>query len=84
MHIWVPESQVPDCEPACDGQSAFVQQPVPDTQTEAAAHFFMLALQVKSQIVPSHVAVAPSGGRHGSHCAPHVLIELLLTHAPEH
>jgi len=39
---------------------------------------------VKPHVVPSHEAVAFTGGEHGEHDAPHVAIELLDTHAPAH
>jgi len=80
----VPESQVPVCPPACAGQSASAQHPPLATQMPAAAHFFMLAPQVKSQLVPSQVAVAPVGGLQASHCWPQVLTDWLSTQVPAH
>jgi hypothetical protein len=61
-----------------------VQQPSAGTQIAAAAHFFMLDPQVKSQAEPSQAAVAPAGGAQGSHRWPQLSIELFGTHMPEH
>jgi hypothetical protein len=55
-----------------------MQQP----EVQVAAHFRWVAGQVKSQVVPLHVAVAPAGGGHGAQAAPQVAVAALLTHAP--
>ena len=58
-------SQVPVCPPALAGQSLLVQHPDIATQMPAAAHFLgVLPPQVKPQLVPSQVAVAPVGAVH--------------------
>jgi len=37
---------------------------------------------VKLQVLPSHVAVAPVGGTHAVHAAPHAAVESFRTHLP--
>jgi hypothetical protein len=60
------------------------QHPLPETQIDAAAHFFMPEAQLKSHAVPLHVAVAPAGDLQGSQEAPQASVELFSTQAPEH
>src|SRR5262245_3499865 len=55
-----------------------MQQP----ETQRAPHFFAVPEQVKSQAVPSQVAVALAGGTQGSHDSPHESIEVRDTQVP--
>ena len=78
----MPESHVPVCPPERAGQSLSLQQPPAGTQIAAAAHFFMLDPQVKSQVEPLQAAVAPEGGTQGSHRWPQLSIESFDTQVP--
>ena len=49
-------------------QSPSVQQA--ESRTHAAPQRFQPALQVKPQLVPSHVAVELAGFAQGAHCTP--------------
>ena len=61
----------------------FEQHPFEATQIPAARHCLGVAPpQMKPQLLPSQVAVAPAGGAQGSQLLPQVMIELLFAQAP--
>ena len=76
-------SHVPVWPPALIGQSVFAQHPEDATQIPAVAHLFgVVPPQLKSQLVPSHVAVPPDGGVHASQRVPQEEVDVLETHVP--
>ena len=83
MHWWVAESQVPAWPPAMAGQSPLVQQPVVGMHSAEAAHFRMVP-HVKSQDVPSHVAVPPAGAEHFMQVGPQKSGDVLATQVSPH
>jgi hypothetical protein len=63
LQVFVPESQVPVWPVLKGGQSVLSQHPEAAMQLIELAHFFGVApLQLKSQVVPLHVAVPPPVG----------------------
>ena len=61
MHKAVPESQVPVCPLAIAGQSLLLQHPDEGMHLVPPGQRFMGPPQVKSQVVPLQLAVAPAG-----------------------
>jgi hypothetical protein len=76
--VLVEVSHLPVCPP-CMGQSLSVQQP----ETHLLPHFFCeVSVQVKSQFLPSQVAMDPVGWSQATQRLPQCMIELSATQVP--